>query len=97
MVVLDNGFLGMVRQWQELFFEGRYAHTEMQNPRFVELANAFGVPALVVTTREELPGAIDAMLAHPGAFLLQVCVAREENVFPMVPPGASVAEVRLER
>lgn len=96
IVILNNQFLGMVRQWQALFYESRYAQTEMRNPDFVRLAGAYGVPGLCVPTREDLPGAIAAMLACPGPFLLDVRVEREANVFPMVPAGAATASMLLE-
>ena len=96
IVILNNSFLGMVRQWQELFFERRYSHTEMNNPDFVQIAAAYGIAGLKVAGREALSGAISAMLAHPGAFLLDVTVERESNVFPMVPSAASVSDVLLE-
>jgi len=96
IVLLDNNFLGMVRQWQELFFDRRYSETEMVNPNFVQLAAAYGVPGLKVEHRSDLDGAIAAMLAHPGPFLLDVIVERESNVFPMVPSAGSVSDVKLE-
>jgi len=96
IVILNNSFLGMVRQWQELFFEKRYSQTEMTNPDFVRLAGAYGIPGLKVSERSELAGAITAMLAHPGPFLLDVTVEKESNVFPMVPTAASVSDVKLE-
>ena len=96
IVILNNSFLGMVRQWQELFFERRYSHTEMNNPDFVQIAAAYGIAGRKVAGREALSGAISAMLAHPGAFLLDVTVERESNVFPMVPSAASVSDVLLE-
>jgi acetolactate synthase-1/2/3 large subunit len=96
IVLLNNNFLGMVRQWQELFFDRRYSETEMINPDFVRLASAYGVPSVKVERREQLSESIDAMLAHPGPFLLEVVVEREGNVFPMVPAAASVSDVKLE-
>ena len=96
IVILDNEFLGMVRQWQELFFDGRYSETELKNPDFCRIAEAYGIPALRAETRSELASGIDTMLAHPGPFLLHVRVEREANVFPMVPAAASVSDVRLE-
>ncbi len=96
IVILNNSFLGMVRQWQELFFERRYSQTEMHNPDFAQIAAAYGIAGLKVPDRATLPGAIAAMLAHPGAFLLDVTVDRESNVFPMVASAASVSDVRLE-
>ena len=95
IVVLNNGFLGMVRQWQELFFASRYSQTELHNPDFVTLARAYAVPALRVRSPAELGPALDAMLAHPGVFLVEVVVEREANVFPMIPPGGSPSDVRL--
>lgn len=95
IVVLNNEFLGMVRQWQQLFFEKRYASTEMTNPDFVKLAEAYSIPAQKVTKREDLQGAIDEMIACETSYFLEVLVEKEDNVFPMVPTGASVSDVRL--
>lgn len=96
IVLLNNSFLGMVRQWQEMFFEKRYSFTEMDNPDFIALAGAFGIPGRRVTNREELKNAVDEMLASKEAFLLEVVVGKEDNVFPMIPVGESVSNVRLE-
>ena len=96
IVVLNNNFLGMVRQWQQLFFEKRYASTEMENPDFVAIAKGYYLNTRRVTTREELPQAIEEMLKSEEAYFLEVVVEKEENVFPMVPTGASVSEIRLE-
>jgi acetolactate synthase-1/2/3 large subunit len=96
VVILNNNFLGMVRQWQELFFERRYSFTEMKNPNFVMISQGFGVPAERVAQREEIAGALNRMLTTPGPYLLEIMVEKESNVFPMVPAGASVSEVRLE-
>lgn len=96
IVLLNNNFLGMVRQWQQLFFDKRYSFTEMKNPNFVALTEAYNIPAKKVTERSELRSAIGEMLAHTGPYLLEVVVEREENVFPMVPTGAGVAEILLE-
>ncbi len=95
-VILNNGFLGMVRQWQEMFFARRYSAIELKNPNFAEVAAAFGMEGRQVTERGEIDDAIDEMLASETAFLLEVVVEREENVFPMVPAGASCSEIRLE-
>lgn len=95
IVVLNNEFLGMVRQWQQLFFDKRYASTEMINPDFIKLAEAYSIPAKKVTKREDLQGAIDEMLACETSYFLEVMVEKEDNVFPMVPTGASVSDVRL--
>lgn len=96
IVLLNNSFLGMVRQWQELFYDKRYSFTEMVNPDFSLIAQANGISYQCVEDRDELDAAIDRMKKHEGAFLLEVKVEQEENVFPMVPAGADVADVRLE-
>jgi acetolactate synthase-1/2/3 large subunit len=95
IVVLNNEFLGMVRQWQQLFFDKRYASTEMTNPDFITIAKGYHIAAERVTKREELAVAIQKMLASDEAYFLEVCVEKEDNVFPMIPTGASVSEVRL--
>jgi len=96
IVILDNNFLGMVRQWQQLFFDRRYSSVELQNPNFVKIAEGFGVAGRSIQHAHELQEAIAEMLAHDGPYLLHVQVDKEENVFPMVPAGAAVDEVRLE-
>ena len=96
ILVLNNGFLGMVRQWQEMFFEGRYSATALANPDFTNIARAYSIDARRVTGREELEAAIDEMLQAESSYLLEVVVDKEENVFPMVPSGASVSEIRLK-
>lgn len=96
IVLLDNNFLGMVRQWQELFFEERYSSVELKNPDFIKIAEGFGVPGKTIDKPEELKEAIAAMLAHEGPYLLHVRVEKEENVFPMVPSGAAVDEIVLD-
>jgi acetolactate synthase-1/2/3 large subunit len=96
IVVLNNEFLGMVRQWQQLFFEKRYASTEMTNPDFVAIAKGYSIEAQKVTKREELKDAVAKMINTDGPYFLEVCVEKEGNVFPMIPTGASVSEVRLE-
>ena len=95
IVVLNNEFLGMVRQWQQLFFEGRYSSTEMINPDFVTLAKGYQLAADRATERSTLSEKLDTFLDAPGASFLEVCVEKEENVFPMVPSGASVSDIRL--
>ena len=95
ILILNNEFLGMVRQWQELFFDRRYAYTEMQNPDFVRIASGYGIEGSTVKEREKLSDALDAMLNYPGSYLLEVMVGKEDNVFPMVPTGASVSEIKL--
>jgi len=95
LVVLNNEFLGMVRQWQQLFFDKRYASTEMTNPDFITIAKGYFLNAKRVTKREELAEAVAEMVASKEAYFLEVCVEKEDNVFPMVPSGASVSEIRL--
>ncbi len=95
IVLLNNSFLGMVRQWQEMFFNSRYASTEMVNPDFVTLASAYGIPARKINRREELKEATSEMLASEGPFILVAEVSRIANILPMVEPGASVSEVTL--
>jgi acetolactate synthase I/II/III large subunit len=96
VVILNNNFLGMVRQWQQLFHQKRYSFTEMVNPDFVGIANAYGVAGSKVTDRENLQAQIKTMLEYEGPYLLEVVVEKEENVFPMVPAGDSVANIRLD-
>ncbi|WP_372773123.1 biosynthetic-type acetolactate synthase large subunit [Mangrovibacterium sp.] len=96
IILLNNNFLGMVRQWQELFFEKRYSFTELQNPDFIMITNGFGMAAHKVTKREELEAGIQKMLDHDGPYLLEVVCEKEDNVFPMVPAGASVSDIILE-
>jgi acetolactate synthase-1/2/3 large subunit len=96
IMVLNNNFLGMVRQWQQLFFDKRYSFVELQNPDFVKIADGFGIKASKVERREDLSAALDEMLNFAGPYFLEVVCEKEENVFPMVPAGASVAAIRLE-
>lgn len=96
MLILNNHFLGMVRQWQQLFFDKRYSFTDITGPDFVKLADAYHIPAQRVNDRKDLKAAIDTMLKHQGPYLLEVEVEKEENVFPMVPGGAGVSDMILE-
>ena len=96
MILLNNNFLGNVRQWQYMFFNQRYSFTPMTNPDFCQVASAYGIPSRTVTRREELDDAIREMLNTPGAFLLQCGVMEEDNVLPMTPPGSNVDEMLLE-
>ncbi len=96
IIILNNNFLGMVRQWQEMFFEKRYSFTEMNNPDFVAVAKGFRLDAHKVEKRADLSKALDRLIAAKGPQVLEIVVRKEENVFPMVPTGASVAEVRLK-
>lgn len=95
IVVLNNEFLGMVRQWQQLFFDKRYASTEMVNPDFVAIAKGYYIDGKKVTKREELADAVKEMMSSKEAYFLEVCVEKEGNVFPMIPSGASVSDIRL--
>lgn len=95
IVVLNNEFLGMVRQWQQLFFDKRYASTEMINPDFVTIAQGYGIKAKKVKQRENLAQAVEEMMSTEGAYFLEVIVEKEDNVFPMIPSGAAVSEIRL--
>jgi acetolactate synthase-1/2/3 large subunit len=93
IMVLNNSFLGMVRQWQQLFHEKRYSFTEMTNPNFVKLAEAYNIPAKKVEKREDLADAIKEMMSSKTAYFLEVVVGKEDNVFPMVPAGGCVSDV----
>ena len=96
IIILNNGYLGMVRQWQQMFFEKRYSFTDIQSPDFVALAASYNIKGQKVERQEDLNNALDQLLNTENAYLLEVKVAREDNVFPMVPTGASVAEIRLQ-
>lgn len=97
IVLLDNNYLGMVRQWQQLFFDRRYSSVALQNPDFIKIAEGFGVPGKTIEDPAELKEAITEMLAHQGPYLLHVKVEKEENIFPMVPSGHAVDEIVLEK
>jgi acetolactate synthase large subunit len=96
IIVLNNNFLGNVRQWQAMFFNRKYSFTPMLNPDYIKIASAYDIPAKRVFTREELADAIDEMIATDGPFLLEACVIEEGNVLPMTPPGGSVNQMLLE-
>ena len=96
ILVLNNEYLGMVRQWQQLFFDRRYASTEMTNPDFVTIAKGYHIPAQKVTERKDLASAIEEMINAEGPYFLEVAVEKEDNVFPMIPTGASLNEIRLQ-
>jgi len=95
IIILNNQFLGMVRQWQELFHQRRYSFVDIQSPDFVAVAAGYRIAGQRVDDRAALRPALEKMLAHPGSFLLEVMVTKENNIFPMVPQGCSVAEIRL--
>lgn len=96
IVVLNNEFLGMVRQWQQLFFDKRYASTVMTNPDFVTIAKGYQIQANRVTQRKDLGTAVEKMMRSKEPYFLEVCVEKEDNVFPMIPSGSSVSDIRLE-
>lgn len=98
MVLIDNQRLGMVRQWQELFFDGRYSETILSdNPDFIALAAAFGIPGETITCKEQIAGALDRLLASESAYLLHVAISEEENVWPLVPPGVANHQMMEQR
>lgn len=96
IVILNNHFLGMVRQWQELFFEKRYSFTQLDNPNFIQIAKGFNIAGEEVKERSILGKALDRMLKSKEPYILDITVEKEENVFPMIPTGAAVDEIRLE-
>jgi acetolactate synthase-1/2/3 large subunit len=96
IIILNNQFLGMVRQWQQLFNEKRYSFVDIQSPNYVTLAKAYNIEGASVSQRADLVSTVEKMLSHKGSFLLEVMVAKEHNVFPMVPQGCSVSEIRLK-
>ena len=96
IVILNNDFLGMVRQWQQLFFDKRYASTELVNPDFITISKGYRIESKRVEKRDELNQSVKEMLDYNGPYLLEVCVNKEENVFPMIPTGSSVSDIRLE-
>jgi acetolactate synthase-1/2/3 large subunit len=97
ILILNNEFLGMVRQWQQLFHQKRYSSVNITSPNFVAVAEAYYIDAQKVTQREQLKQALKTMLDHPKAYLLEVMVGKENNVFPMVPQGRGVAEIILSK
>ncbi len=96
ILILNNQFLGMVRQWQDMFMEKRYSFVDIQSPNYVMLAKSYGIEGAKVEDRADLVKAVETMLAHKGSYLLEVMVGKENNVFPMVPQGCSVSEIRLK-
>jgi acetolactate synthase-1/2/3 large subunit len=96
ILILNNKFLGMVRQWQQLFHDKRYSFVDIESPDFVQVAKGYGIDGKTVTHRKDLKNAIKEMLNHKGSYLLEVMVGKENNVFPMVPQGCSVSEIRLK-
>jgi acetolactate synthase-1/2/3 large subunit len=96
IIILNNRFLGMVRQWQELFNERRYSFVDIQSPDFIKVAEGYNIAGKSISERGDLQDALKEMLNHKGSFLLEVMVTKENNVFPMVPQGCSVSEIRLK-
>ena len=96
ILILNNHFLGMVRQWQQLFHDKRYSFVDIASPDYVKLAEAYGIAAASIESRDQLNEALSTMYHHPGSYLLEVNVGKENNVFPMVPQGCSVSEIRLK-
>jgi acetolactate synthase-1/2/3 large subunit len=96
MILMNNNYLGNVRQWQKMFFGGRYSFTPMVNPDYMQIAGAYGIPSRRVINREDLQEAVQEMLATDSPFLLEACVVEEGNVMPMTPPGGTVNEMLLE-
>jgi acetolactate synthase-1/2/3 large subunit len=96
LLILNNHFLGMVRQWQQLFHDKRYSFVDIDSPDFVMVAKGYGIDGQRITHRDQLKDALKTMLDHKGSYLLEVMVGKENNVFPMVPQGCSVAEIRLK-
>jgi acetolactate synthase-1/2/3 large subunit len=96
IIILNNQFLGMVRQWQQLFNERRYSFVNITSPDFIKVADAYGIAGQKVSERAHLKAALQTMLAHKGSYLLEVMTGKENNVFPMVPQGCGVGEIRLK-
>lgn len=93
IAIINNGYLGMVRQWQELFYGRRYVDTKLWNPDFIKIAEAYSIPGIRVNRREEITPAIQKAMDHSGSFLIDFIVEPEENVYPMVPPGESLSQI----
>jgi acetolactate synthase-1/2/3 large subunit len=96
IMILNNRFLGMVRQWQQLFHDKRYSFVNIASPDFVMVAKGYGISGSSISERKDLKDALKTMLDHNGSYLLEVMVGQENNVFPMVPQGCSVSEIRLK-
>ena len=97
MVLMNNSWLGMVRQWQELFYDSRYSFTHLENPDFQKVVQAYGIPSHRVTSLDDLDEGIERMLACDGPFLLEACVMPGENVFPMIPAGATIDKIFIDK
>jgi acetolactate synthase-1/2/3 large subunit len=97
MVLMNNSWLGMVRQWQELFYDKRYSFTELANPDFQKIAQAYDIPSARVSSLDELDSAIEKMMQTDGPFFLEACVMPGENVFPMIPAGATIDKIFIDK
>lgn len=97
MVLMNNSWLGMVRQWQELFYDRRYSFTHLENPDFQKIASAYGIPSVRVSSYEDLDDAIERMVADDGPFLLEACTIPDENIFPMIPAGATLDNIFMDK
>ena len=97
MVLMNNCWLGMVRQWQELFYDKRYSFTRLNNPDFQMVAGAYGIPSVRVTAIDQLDQAIEKMLSTDGPFFLEACVEGSENIFPMIPAGATIDKIFIDK
>jgi acetolactate synthase-1/2/3 large subunit len=97
ILILNNHFLGMVRQWQQLFHDKRYSFVDIASPNYVQVAKGYNIPGNSISKREDLKNALATMLNHKGSYLLEVEVGKEDNVFPMVPQGRGVAEIVLSK
>ena len=97
MVLMNNTWLGMVKQWQELFYDKRYSFTHLENPDFQKLAQAYDIPSIRVTSVEDLDGAIEKMLETKGPFFLEACVEEDESIFPMIPAGATIDKIFMDK
>jgi acetolactate synthase-1/2/3 large subunit len=96
IVIFNNNYLGMVRQWQQLFFDNRYSSVELKNPDFIAISEGFKIKASKVEDRAELSASLDVMFAHKGPYVLEVVIEKEENLFPMVPSGKACSDVILK-
>ena len=96
IIILNNQFLGMVRQWQQLFNDKRYSFVDIASPDYIMVAKGYGIDGKKVSERNDLKQALKTMLDHDSSYLLEVMVGKEDNVFPMVPQGCSVSEIRLK-
>ncbi len=95
IIILNNHFLGMVRQWQELFHQNRYSFVDIKSPNYLKIADAYGISGGRITERHDLQNGLKAMLGTPGPYLLEISVGKENNVFPMIPQGKGIGDIVL--